>query len=75
VINAADRGEKFANGLTIDILPGKTDEEISEAVDIAIVTDMGNARNKLFHFKFLRNLPFPQLAAKNPFQSAEFQEN
>ncbi|MUG96947.1 cytochrome [Scytonema sp. UIC 10036] len=47
VMEAASQGAKFANGLTIGILPGKTDEGISEAVDIAIFTDLGNARNNI----------------------------
>ncbi len=49
MIVAANQRAKFANGLAIGILPGKTDAEISEAVNIAIFTDMGNAHNKLFH--------------------------
>ncbi|KAF3885425.1 MULTISPECIES: TIGR00725 family protein [Nostocales] len=47
VMEAANQGAKYANGLTLGILPGKTDEGISEAVDIAIFTDMGNARNNI----------------------------
>jgi len=47
VMDAASQGAKSANGLTIGILPGKDDEGISEAVDIAIFTDMGNARNNI----------------------------
>ncbi|GAA6614610.1 cytochrome [Scytonema sp. NUACC26] len=47
VMEAANQGAKAANGLTIGILPGKTEDGISEAVDIAIFTDMGNARNNI----------------------------
>jgi len=38
---------KAANGLTIGILPTDDTNAISKAVDIAIITDMGNARNIL----------------------------
>jgi len=47
VMDAANKGAKSANGLTVGILPGKDTRGISEAVDIAIVTDMGNARNNI----------------------------
>lgn len=47
VMDAANKGAKSANGLTIGILPGNDTRGISEAVDIAIVTDMGNARNNI----------------------------
>jgi uncharacterized protein (TIGR00725 family) len=47
VMDAANKGAKSANGLTIGILPGNNTSGISEAVDIAIVTDMGNARNNI----------------------------
>jgi uncharacterized protein (TIGR00725 family) len=47
VMDAACRGAKSAGGLTIGILPGNTTNGISEAVDIAIVTGMGNARNNI----------------------------
>ena len=46
-MNAANKGAKSANGLTVGILPGNDTRGISEAVDIAIVTDMGNARNNI----------------------------
>lgn len=46
VMNAASQGAKSENGLTIGILPGDDNTNgVSEAVDIAIITDMGNARN------------------------------
>lgn len=47
VMDAASQGAKSVDGLTIGILPGKDSQEISEAVDIAIFTDMGNARNNI----------------------------
>lgn len=47
VMDAASKGAKAAGGLTVGILPGKDTEGISQAVDIAIVTDMGNARNNI----------------------------
>lgn len=47
VMNAASLGAKAANGLTVGILPGNNANGISEAVDIAIITDMGNARNNI----------------------------
>lgn len=47
VMNATSQGAKSANGLTVGILPNHNTEGISEAVDIAIVTDMGNARNNI----------------------------
>ncbi|KAB8319779.1 TIGR00725 family protein [Tolypothrix campylonemoides VB511288] len=47
VMEAANQGAKSANGLTIGILPKNSSKGISEAVDIAIFTDMGNARNNI----------------------------
>ncbi|BAZ17695.1 CHP725-containing protein [Calothrix sp. NIES-4071] len=47
VMEAASQGAKANNGLTIGILPGNNDKGISEAVDIAIFTDMHNARNNI----------------------------
>jgi hypothetical protein len=35
------------NGLTVGILPTADDRGISDAVDIAIITGMGNARNNI----------------------------
>ncbi len=46
VMDAASLGAKAANGLTIGILPDNTNA-ISEAVDIAIITGMGDARNNI----------------------------
>lgn len=47
VMDAASQGAKAANGLTIGILPTDDTNAISEAVDVAIMTDMGNARNNI----------------------------
>jgi len=47
VMDAASKGAKSVNGLTLGILPGSQPDGISEAVDIAIFTDMGNARNNI----------------------------
>ncbi len=47
VMDAASRGAKSSNGLTIGILPGNNLDGISEAVDIPIITDMGNSRNNI----------------------------
>ncbi|MGB3692984.1 MAG: TIGR00725 family protein [Spirulinaceae cyanobacterium] len=47
VMEAANQGAKAADGLTIGILPGNDYQGVSEAVDIAIITDMGNGRNNI----------------------------
>lgn len=47
VMDAANLGAKAANGLTVGILPTDSDRNISDAVDIAIITDMGSARNNI----------------------------
>lgn len=46
-MEAASQGAKQNNGLTIGILPGSNNSCMSEAVDIAIFTDMHNARNNI----------------------------
>jgi uncharacterized protein (TIGR00725 family) len=47
VMRAANKGAKSAkDSLTIGILPDR-DKEISAAVDVAIVTDTGEARNNI----------------------------
>ena len=46
VMEAACRGAKLENGLTIGILPYYKDK-INDYIDIAIPTDIGNARNFL----------------------------
>ena len=47
VMDAASRGAKAAGGLVIGILPGNNKQGMSEAVDIAIVTNLGNGRNNV----------------------------
>ena len=47
VMEGASLGAKAVNGLTIGILPTDDTIAISEAVDIAIVTGMGDARNNI----------------------------
>jgi uncharacterized protein (TIGR00725 family) len=48
VMDAVNKGAKSADGLTIGILPGDNNQDgISSSVDIAIFTDMGNARNNV----------------------------
>lgn len=47
VMDAASIGAKAANGLTVGIIPTNDTNTLSEGVDIAIVTDMGNARNNI----------------------------
>ena len=45
VMDAASKGAKASGGLTVGILPTKNRRTISAAVDVAILTDMGSARN------------------------------
>lgn len=47
VMEAASLGAKDAGGLTIGILPDHDGDHMSEAVDLAIITDLGNARNNI----------------------------
>jgi uncharacterized protein (TIGR00725 family) len=47
VMDAASRGAKSVGGLTIGILPDSNTKGMSEAIDLAIVTDLGNARNNI----------------------------
>lgn len=47
VMEAASKGAKIAGGLTIGILPNNNTDGINEDVDIAIITDLGNARNNI----------------------------
>ncbi len=47
VMNAVSIGAKQAGGLVIGILPASDTKELSDAVDIAIVTGMGSARNNI----------------------------
>ena len=45
VMNAVNLGAKSANGVTVGIIPTKDTSIVSEGVDIAIMTNMGSARN------------------------------
>ncbi len=47
VMDEASKGAKEANGLTIGIMPTANPDEISEGVDIAIITEMKSARNNI----------------------------
>lgn len=47
VMDAASRGAKSQDGLVIGILPSNNLTEMSDAVDIPIFTDLGNARNNI----------------------------
>ena len=47
VMDAASRGAKQAEGLTIGVLPSVGTKNLSEAVDIPIFTGMGSARNNI----------------------------
>ena len=47
VMDAASRGAKANDGLVVGILPNDSTLAMSDAVDIPIVTDMGNARNSI----------------------------
>lgn len=47
VMDAASRGAKAEKGLTVGILPDACDRAISDAVDLAIITGMGSARNNI----------------------------
>lgn len=47
VMEAANQGAKAAQGLTVGILPNADSVGMSEAVDIAIFTNLGNARNAI----------------------------
>jgi len=47
VMEAAMKGARDANGLTIGVLPDATDQHASENADIRIVTGMGTARNSI----------------------------
>jgi len=47
VMDAVCKGAKEAGGLTVGVLPDDDSVGASEAVDVAIVTGMGNARNAI----------------------------
>ncbi len=47
VMHAASKAAKEHGGLVIGILPGANMDDMSEFVDIPIITDMGSARNNI----------------------------
>ncbi|MGK7942493.1 MAG: TIGR00725 family protein [Crocosphaera sp.] len=47
VMDAASKGAKDIGGLTVGILPSNDHKNVSDAVDIAIITDLGNGRNNI----------------------------
>ena len=47
VMDAASRGAQAEGGLTVGILPASDTADMSAAVDIAIITGMGQARNNI----------------------------
>ena len=47
VMDAASRGAADNSGLVIGVLPSNNTLGMSEAVDLPIVTDLGNARNNI----------------------------
>jgi uncharacterized protein (TIGR00725 family) len=47
VMDAASRGAKSAGGLTVGVLPNDDDAAASDALDIAIITGLGQSRNNV----------------------------
>jgi uncharacterized protein (TIGR00725 family) len=47
VMDAVNQGAKSSGGLTIGVLPGGDKRGMSTAVDVAVVTGMGSARNNI----------------------------
>ncbi len=47
VMDASARGARAEQGLTVGILPGRDLEGMSDAIDIPIVTGMGDGRNSI----------------------------
>ncbi len=47
VMQAAARGAREAGGLIVGILPGPSHRDANPFVDVAIVTDLGHARNAI----------------------------
>jgi uncharacterized protein (TIGR00725 family) len=45
VMDAASRGAKAAGGLVVGVLPGPDPDDVSQHVDIAIATNLADARN------------------------------
>lgn len=50
VANSSAKGAKSENGLTVGIIPGNDLSEVSEFIDIPILTGMGFARNQIISF-------------------------
>jgi uncharacterized protein (TIGR00725 family) len=47
VMDAASRGAKAAGGLVVGVLPGPDPDDVGEHVDIAIATNLADARNQV----------------------------
>ncbi len=47
VMDAVNKGANSSGGLTVGVMPTKDRDLISDAVDVAIITDMGSARNNI----------------------------
>src|SRR6185312_1108900 len=47
IMDAVNKGAKSGSGLTIGIVPGSDTKQLSDAVDVAVITDMGSARNNI----------------------------
>lgn len=47
VMDAASRGAREEGGLTVGVLPGRDRKQMSNFVDIPIITGMGSARNNI----------------------------
>lgn len=47
VMDAANKGAKEENGLTLGIIPTKDMGMVSDHVDLPVMTDMGSARNNI----------------------------
>lgn len=45
VMESGCRGAKESNGITIGIIPGSSEHDANEYVDIPVITGMGEARN------------------------------
>jgi len=47
VMDAVSRGARHAGGLVVGVLPGANADDASDALDVAIVTGMSEARNNV----------------------------
>ncbi len=47
VMDSVNKGAKSVGGLTVGIIPSSDNSDTSDEVDIAIITDMGSARNNI----------------------------